>query len=582
MNTDKEIYKLPKGWIWSTLDDVTLKITDGSHNPPTKQASGIVMLSARNINNNHIDFNNGVRYISEEAFNYEQQRANIESGDILLTIVASIGRSALVPENLKQKISIQRSVALIKPCLIPGRYLMYAIQAPFFQKLLNSEAKGTAQKGVYLGTLKSLPIPIPPLSEQYAIVERIDELLSEIDNSILSLQLAEIQLKLYKQTVLNDAFNGKTTINRRRDIVTETANDLLSGIAEERKTVYLNEQENWKYNIQNWEEAGRVGKKPAFPKSFKTMLISEDEISKLPLLPEGWEYTKISNIANVSTGVTPLKSRMDYYHNGTIPWITSGSLNDWYVSAPSTYITNAAIKENNLKIYPKHTLLVALYGEGKTRGKCSELLFDSAINQAIAAIVQTGLETTLRSYLKWFLLKNYVELRELASGGAQQNLNLGIIQNIIVPIANPEEIELIVEHLEFNFSVIENIEATIIDNLSKSEQLRQTILNNGFLGKLVPQHFTGESAASFLNQIKNVKYPYLEEKIAIKKKRMINMKPENKSIIEVLKSSNNPMAAEEVWKQSRHKDNIEEFYAELKKVQADVVELKKGILSLSK
>lgn len=60
--------ELPRGWVWSILSDITIKVTDGSHNPPNKELSGISMLSAKNINNGNIEFDNGVRYITEEAF----------------------------------------------------------------------------------------------------------------------------------------------------------------------------------------------------------------------------------------------------------------------------------------------------------------------------------------------------------------------------------------------------------------------------------------------------------------------------------------------------------------------------------
>lgn len=230
-------------------------------------------------------------------------------------------------------------------------------------------------------------------------------------------------------------------------------------------------------------------------------------------------------------------------------------------------------------------MLIALYGEGKTRGKCSELLFDSSTNQAIAAISQTGQEQILRTYLKWFLLKNYIQLRELASGGAQQNLNISIIENIIFPVATPEEIEIIVQDLEFNFSIIEHLENIVIENLNKLELLRQTILDKAISGKLVPQKASQESATDFLKRIRN----NVSQNISTKstnsvsnKIKTVAMKKANKTILEVLQDSSEPMSAEDVWKQSKHRDNIEEFYAELKKVQRNIVEVKKGILSLAK
>lgn len=145
------------------------------------------------------------------------------------------------------------------------------------------------------------------------------------------------------------------------------------------------------------------------------------------------ESVCIGEIANVGTGITPLKSNKLFYENGTIPWVTSGALNNLFVLTANEHITEYALQKTSLKIYPKHTLLVALYGEGKTRGKASELLIEATTNQAIAGIVLKSEFEESRAYLKWFLIKNYEDIRKLSAGGVQPNLNLSIIKNTSFP-----------------------------------------------------------------------------------------------------------------------------------------------------
>jgi type I restriction enzyme S subunit len=195
---------LPENWVLTTIGEIALNITDGSHNPPRKINAGIPMLSARNIQNGTITFDE-VRYISVNEFLNENNRTKLEQGDVLLTIVGTIGRTAII-KDFKQKFTLQRSVAVIKP-KIPSKYLVYAIQSPDFQKQLVDNSKGTAQKGIYLKTLNSLIIPIPPLTEQHRIVEKIEELFSELDKAQESLLNAQKQIKIYRQVVLKDAFN---------------------------------------------------------------------------------------------------------------------------------------------------------------------------------------------------------------------------------------------------------------------------------------------------------------------------------------------------------------------------------------
>ena len=118
-------------------------------------------------------------------------------------------------------------------------------------------------------------------------------------------------------------------------------------------------------------------------------------------------------------------------------------------------------------------MLVALYGEGKTRGKCSELLIESTTNQAIAAIIQDTVDGKIRPYLKCFLQKNYDEIRLKSSGGVQPNLNLSIVENTIFPLCSLEEQEQIVQEIESRLSICDQLEATII------QQFQIQILRSG-------------------------------------------------------------------------------------------------------
>ena len=128
------------------LGDICYKITDGSHNPPSGVPySEFLMLSSKNIYDDCITYDDP-RYLCREDFESENKRTQIEAGDILLTIVGTVGRVAVVPEKAKS-ICLQRSVAVIKPRtdIVLPRFLMYQIQN--MKDILEKEAKGVAQKG---------------------------------------------------------------------------------------------------------------------------------------------------------------------------------------------------------------------------------------------------------------------------------------------------------------------------------------------------------------------------------------------------------------------------------------------------
>ena len=99
ISDEEKPFELPQGWEWVKLGVLTKKLTDGSHNPPKDAGEGFPMLSSQNVNFGKIDFESPSRYVSKEDFEIENSRTRIESGDVLLTIVASLGRPAVVPDN---------------------------------------------------------------------------------------------------------------------------------------------------------------------------------------------------------------------------------------------------------------------------------------------------------------------------------------------------------------------------------------------------------------------------------------------------------------------------------------------------
>ncbi|MDO6676900.1 restriction endonuclease subunit S [Tenacibaculum sp. 1_MG-2023] len=219
---------------------------------------------------------------------------------------------------------------------------------------------------------------------------------------------------------------------------------------------------------------------------------------------------KIIEIADVKTGATPKRGNAKYWENGTIPWVTSTVVNDEFVNQSSELITETAIKETNCKLIPKGSLLMAMYGEGKTRGKCSELNIDTATNQALAAITLLEENKESKKFLKLFLLKNYEEIRLLSSGGVQPNLNLTIVKNTVIPFPSLKEQHQIVKGIESRLSVCDKVEKDIADSLEKAQALRQSILKKAFEGKLLSeaeiaackQHPDYEPASVLLEKIK--------------------------------------------------------------------------------
>ena len=156
------------------IKDICTSVTDGSHNPPQGiEKSEYMMLSSKNVFDDEITFDEP-RFLSEKDFEREYTRTKVAVGDVLLTIVGTVGRAATVDEDMPA-FTLQRSVAVLHPksdvCL--PRFLMYALRRK--RTYIENRAKGVAQKGIYLKEVSDIDIPIPDISNQEIIINKLDK-----------------------------------------------------------------------------------------------------------------------------------------------------------------------------------------------------------------------------------------------------------------------------------------------------------------------------------------------------------------------------------------------------------------------
>ena len=157
------------------LKELTNKISDGSHNPPTGLSySEYRMLSSKNVRNDNFSFDNP-RYLSEDDFQKENKRTQLEKGDVLLTIVGA-GLGDCCVYNFDDVIVFQRSVSVLKPNYdkITSRFLMYSLQ--FRYDDIRKKSNGAAQKGIYLKQLAAYSLKLPSIKEQQSIVSHLDSI----------------------------------------------------------------------------------------------------------------------------------------------------------------------------------------------------------------------------------------------------------------------------------------------------------------------------------------------------------------------------------------------------------------------
>lgn len=196
---------------------------------------------------------------------------------------------------------------------------------------------------------------------------------------------------------------------------------------------------------------------------------------------------ELGNLGRVATGATPLKSNKAFYDNGTIPWITSGDLHQGHITEASQFVTERALAETSLKLFPAGSILVAMYGEGRTRGTAAHLAIAATTNQACAAVIVQ--EPELRPWIRLVLDANYVGLRRMAAGGVQPNLNLSLVRAIQIPVpgARVQE-QLLARMLEID-TARERLKRSLDAAHARGLNLRSSLLAAAFSGRLTGSPF---------------------------------------------------------------------------------------------
>lgn len=190
------------------------------------------------------------------------------------------------------------------------------------------------------------------------------------------------------------------------------------------------------------------------------------------IIPKEWTVYQIRDIATVSSGSTPNRNYREYW-NGTIPWVTTGELESVHIIETNEAISDKALEDLNLRLYPAGTLLMAMYGQGKTRGTVAMLGTEATVNQACAAIqVKLGIP----QFVLFALQNAYNAIRKLSNTGNQENLNADIIKTYALLWAPILEQQMIAEILTTQDKVIELKEKILAEKQRQKKYLMQQLL----------------------------------------------------------------------------------------------------------
>ena len=193
-------------------------------------------------------------------------------------------------------------------------------------------------------------------------------------------------------------------------------------------------------------------------------------------MKNGWEARKLGDLCQTGSGGTPLKAKKEYYEGGTIPWLLSGEVSQGEVREATNFITQKGLENSSAKMFPKDTVLVAMYGA--TAGQVGILRFEAATNQAVCGIFPN--KFFIPEFLFYFLLSRKDELVAQAAGNAQPNISQIKIRNTDVPIVPRSEQQRIVGILDETFDGIAAAKGNAEKNLQNARALFESHLQSVF------------------------------------------------------------------------------------------------------
>jgi type I restriction enzyme, S subunit len=518
--------ELPKGWIQATIDDLV--------------SSNGLFCDGDWIESKDQDLNGKVRLIqladigdgifkdkSNRHLTYEK---SIELGctyllkdDLLIARLPDpLGRACIFPLVGNKKYVTAVDICIVRPNFedLSIKFLLYLINSPQIRKKIDQSKSGSTRMRIARKNLAKIHLSIAPKYEQLRIVEKIEELFSELDNGVESLKKAREQLKTYRQAVLKYAFEGKMTQEWREQQIQagnppEPAEKLLELIKKEREVYYQKQVAEWKKACEQAEKVG--SKKPAKPRKPKDLPpLTEKELDELPELPEGWGWVKLGSLIQKPKYGTSKKC--DYNIKGTgvlrIPNISNG-----YIDPLDLKFAKFEDNElNDLKLQEGDILTIRSNGSVDLVGKCG------LVGKKDKCFVYAGYLIRLRVYSEKILPKYLLNIMSSSdlriqivskakSTSGVNNINAQELCSLRIPLPPIYEQAAIISEIETRLSVCDKLEQTIEDSLKKAEALRQSILKKAFEGELTrewrlahPEMISGEnSAESLLARIREEK-----------------------------------------------------------------------------
>jgi type I restriction enzyme S subunit len=404
-----------------------------------------------------------------------------------------LGRATIFPLKGKKVFVTVVDVAVIrtrsKNC--NNEFLLYQINSPGIRKQIETFKSGTTRKRISRKNLSKVEFLLCPLPEQRAIVTKLDTLFSELDAGIAAFTQAKKQLKVYRQSILKQAFSGELTREwREQQVGLPTAGELLGGIEEKRTHLQQTELAKWVDAVKQWEKEGRTGKKAKKPSKYKQLELDDLFQEYNGVFPKEWTAVTVNNLVQDMC----LGKMLDKAKNTGVDRTYLGNINVRWGTFRLENLKSIKIQPEDFERYSTVANDVIIC-EGGEPGRCAiwkskeKVIIQKALHR-VRLFQDVSLSEYFYYYMEYAIKMGYAG-RYFTGTTIKHLTGKGLAQmGIMVP--SIKEQHQIVQEIETRFSVCDQLEADIEINLKKSESLRQSLLKKAFAGELLTE---GELAA---------------------------------------------------------------------------------------
>ena len=417
--------ELPAQWHIEPLKSIALFVSRGN-GPEYVEYSSIPIINQACIHWDglHLDH---VKY--QRDSDVSGWKGFLHQGDLMMnsTGTGTLGRAAIFAADGAYLADSHVTIIRVASHRYSTAYLRYLISTTLYQGYVYSALVSGSTNQIELSRdgLRSMPLISPPLSEQRAISTFLDRETQKIDDLIA-----------------------------KRERLIELLDEKRTALISRSVTKGLNPE----------------------------VMMKDSGVEWLGKIPTHWKLGKLRHIARVFNGATPSRMEPKYWMDGTVPWLSSGKVNDYVITEPSEHITKQARRENSLPLVPRGSVLVGLVGQGKTRGMAAFLDFAACVNQNLAAVVpRVGIDGR---FLHYTLETAYGYMRNYGRGGNQEALNCQIVSSMQVALPPNEEQKSIVEYLDERIHELNDLGGRMREHVEKLREYRTALISAAVTGKI--------------------------------------------------------------------------------------------------